>query len=389
MKGKLAAGFKSSWLRSFLVVFQFFISIFLIIGTLVIKNQLNYIQSRDLGYNRDHILIIKNTWALGNGAKAFKQEVKQLAGVKNAAYSNGLPTDESTSSSSFFKDPVADAKRAVLTYNWNTDEDFIPALGIKMISGRNFSKDMAGDTATVIINEAFAKLLGYPNAVNQPLYEPADATITKTVKLKIIGVVKNFNFKSLRENITPMLFSYSNDPGRLAVHINSDNIPLLLSQLKNAWQKVSPNRQFSYSFMDEDFDALYRSEQRMGAIFIAFTTLAIIIACLGLFGLAAYAAEQRTKEIGIRKVLGADVPAIVNLLSKDFIRLVIIAIAIATPLAWWIMHNWLQSFAYRQNIQWWIPALAGIGAIAIAFITVSFQSIKAALTNPVKSLRAE
>jgi putative ABC transport system permease protein len=389
LKGKLAAGFKNSWLRSFLVVFQFFISIFLIIGTLVIKNQLNYIQSRDLGYNRDHILIIKNTWALGTGTKAFKQEVKQLAGVKNAAYSNGLPTDQTTNSSSFFKDPVADAKRAVLTYDWNIDEDFIPALGIKMAAGRNFSKDMAGDTAAVIINEAFAKLINYPNPVNQPLYEPADATITKTIKLKIIGVMKNFNFKSLRENITPMLFSYSNDPGRLVVHIHSDNIPLLLGQLKNAWQKVSPNRQFSYSFMDEDFDALYRSEQRMGAIFMAFTTLAIIIACLGLFGLAAYAAEQRTKEIGIRKVLGADVPAIVNLLSKDFIRLVIIAIAIATPLAWWIMHSWLQSFAYRQNIQWWVPVTAGVSAIAIAFITVSFQSIKAALTNPVKSLKAE
>jgi len=389
LKGKLAGGFKGSGLRSILVVVQFAISIFLIVGTLVIGNQLRYIQNKDLGYKRDHVLVVQNTWALGNAAKTFKDEVKRIAGVQQASLSNALPTDLNTNSSSYFKTAVPDQKRAVLTYNWSVDEDFIPTLGIKMAAGRNFSKEMATDTAAVVINEAFAKLLGYADPVNQPIYEPADATLTKTVRLNIIGVVKDFNFKSLRDNVSPMLFNFNQGSSNLSVRVNSEDIPALLDAVRNRWKELSPNRQFSYTFLDQNFDALYRAEQRTGAISIAFTTLAIIIACLGLFGLAAYAAEQRTKEIGIRKVLGASISTIVGMLSKDFIRLVLVAIAIAVPLGWWAMHGWLQGFAYRQNIQWWVPAVAAASAILIAFLTISFQSVKAALTNPVKSLRSE
>jgi putative ABC transport system permease protein len=390
LKGKLASGFKGGALRSFLVIFQFAISIFLIISTLVIYNQLKYIQSKDLGYNRDHILIVKNVWALGNGADAFKQEVRQVAGVQNATLSNSLPTDnDNDNTTSFFKDQVIDQKRAVLSHQWNIDEDYIPTLGIKMIAGRNFSKDMATDSAGVIVNEAFAKLLGYSNPVNQFVYQPANDQLTKMSKYRIIGVMKDFNFKSLRDNVPPLLVNLAPNMGVMSVHINTADIPGLLAQVKNKWKDVSPNQQFNYSFMDQDFDALYRSEQRMGAISIVFTSLAIIIACLGLFGLAAYAAEQRTKEIGIRKVLGANISTIVTMLSKDFIKLVLISIIIATPLAWWAMQKWLQSFAYRQNIQWWVIAVAGFAAIIIAFITISFQSIKAALSNPVNSLRSE
>jgi putative ABC transport system permease protein len=327
---------------------------------------------------------------LGNAAKTFKQEVKQLTGVQNATFSNSLPTDNGNdNTTSFFKDQVVDQKRAVLTHQWDVDEDYIPTLGIKMVSGRNFSKDMATDSSGVIINEAFAKLLGYSNPLNQFVYAPADNMVTKMNKYHVIGVMKDFNFKSLRDNVAPLLFNLSNDDAEMSVHLNTADIPGLLAQIKNKWKDVSPNQQFSYSFMDEDFDSLYRAEQRMGSISVAFTSLAIIIACLGLFGLAAYAAEQRTKEIGIRKVLGANVSTIVNMLSKDFIRLVIISILIASPLAWWAMHSWLQGFAYKQNIQWWVPAISGLGAIIIAFITISFQSVKAALTNPVKSLKSE
>jgi putative ABC transport system permease protein len=390
LKGKLAAGFKAGMFRSFLVVFQFAISIFLIIGTMVIYNQLKYIQNKNLGFNRDHVLVVKNAWVLGNAAKTFKQEVKQLTGVQNATFSNSLPTDNGNdNTTSFFKDQVVDQKRAVLTHQWDVDEDYIPTLGIKMVSGRNFSKDMATDSSGVIINEAFAKLLGYSNPLNQFVYAPADNMVTKMNKYHVIGVMKDFNFKSLRDNVAPLLFNLSNDDAEMSVHLNTADIPGLLAQIKNKWKDVSPNQQFSYSFMDEDFDSLYRAEQRMGSISVAFTSLAIIIACLGLFGLAAYAAEQRTKEIGIRKVLGANVSTIVNMLSKDFIRLVIISILIASPLAWWAMHSWLQGFAYKQNIQWWVPAISGLGAIIIAFITISFQSVKAALTNPVKSLKSE
>jgi putative ABC transport system permease protein len=188
--------------------------------------------------------------------------------------------------------------------------------------------------------------------------------------------MKDFNFKSLRDNITPMVIYLDNDKGALSLRFNSANIPGLLSQVKNKWAAFSPNQQFTYSFMDDDFDALYRSEQRTGQLFIAFTALAILIACLGLFGLAAYATEQRTKEIGIRKVLGASISGIVRMLSGDFIKLVCIAILIATPLAWWGSQKWLQSYAYSQAISWWIVAMAGLGAILIAFITVSFQAIK-------------
>lgn len=389
LKGKLAGGFKGSGLRSFLVVVQFSISIFLIVGTLVISNQLHYIQNKDIGYNRDHVLVVKNTWALGNAAQTFKEEVKGIAGVQDASLSNALPTDLNTNSSSYFKTPVADQKHAVLTYNWNVDQDFIPTLGIRMAAGRNFSKEMATDTAAVVINEAFAKLLGYANPIGEPIYEPADANLTKTIKLHIIGVVTDFNFKSLRDNVSPILFNYNQWSSNLSVRINSADIPALISRIQTKWKALSPNREFSYTFLDQDFDAIYRAEQRTGAISLAFTTLAIIIACLGLFGLAAYAAEQRTKEIGVRKVLGANVSTIVGLLSKDFIRLVLVAIVIAIPLGWWAMHNWLQGFAYHQKIQWWVPALAAASAMLIAFVTISFQSIKAALTNPVKSLRSE
>jgi putative ABC transport system permease protein len=248
---------------------------------------------------------------------------------------------------------------------------------------------MATDSSAVLINEAFAKLFGYANPVGQFVYSPANSQLTKTNKYHIIGVMKDFNFKSLRENVPPLLVFLTPNMGLLSIRINTADIPGLLAQVKNKWRGVSPNQQFSYSFMDQEFDAIYRSEQRMGTIAIAFTSLAIIIACLGLFGLAAYAAEQRTKEIGVRKVLGASVSTIVTMISKDFIKLVLMSIIIATPIAWWAMQKWLQSFAYRQNIQWWVIAVAGFAAIIIAFITISFQSIKAALTNPVLSLRSE
>jgi len=390
LKGKLAAGFKGGALRSVLVVFQFGISIFLIIGTLVIYNQLKYIQNKDLGYNRDHILIVRNVWALGSGANAFKQEIKELAGVQSATLSNSLPTDNGNdNTTSFFKNQVIDQKEAVLSHEWFVDEDYVSTLGIKMVAGRDFSKEMATDSSAAIVNESFAKLLGDKNPVGQFVYTPANSLLTKLNRLHIIGVMKDFNFRSLKENVPPLVLNIAPNQGVMSVRIHTGDIPGLISQIKSSWKDVSHNQPLSYTFMDQEFDAIYHSEQRMGAISIAFTSLAIIIACLGLFGLAAYAAEQRTKEIGVRKVLGASVSTIVTMISKDFIKLVLISIIIATPIAWWAMQKWLQSFAYRQNIQWWVVAVAGFAAILIAFVTISYQSIKAALTNPVLSLRSE
>ncbi|MDN3583330.1 ABC transporter permease [Mucilaginibacter flavus] len=389
LKGKLASGFKGGWLRSFLVVFQFSISIFLITGTLVIYNQLQYIQHKDLGYKRDQVMIIHNTWDLGNQAATFKNEVKQLPGVINATMTGFLPTMDYRNSSSMFPDRNMDQKKAILAQTWTTDDDYLPTLGLKLIKGRNFSKEMATDSVSMIINETAAKLMGVNDPINKTLFVPQDNMAKIWKEYHIIGVIKDFNFNSLRNNITPVVLMYGRDLGALSLKVNARNIPALMSLIKDKWKGLAPNREFNYSFMDQDFESTYRQEQRMGTISVIFTTLAIIIACLGLFGLAAYAAEQRSKEIGIRKVLGAEVSTIVAMLSKDFIKLVLIAIVFATPLAWLAMHQWLQSFAYRQNIQWWVIALSAFLAIFIAFATISFQSIKAALTNPVKSLRSE
>jgi len=389
LKGKISGGFKGGFLRSFLVVFQFSISIFLIIGTLVIYNQLNFIQHKDLGYNRDHVLTIYNVSSLGQRANILKQQVKQLPGVSNATLTGYTPVNGWRNNGSIFKDHGMNAQQGTLTQLWSVDHDYISTMGMKVLSGRNFSDKMATDSSAMILNESAARLLGLTDPVNKTLYRPLDDYGKKIKEFHVIGVVKDFNFSSLRDNIGPVIFKYEANNADLSVRINSENIPHVIAQLQNTWDKLAPSQQFSYSFMEEDFNFLYSTEQRMGKLSVIFTSLAIIIACLGLFGLAAYAAEQRTKEIGIRKVLGAGVSTIVRMLSVDFIKLVIISIVLAAPLAWWAMQQWLQGFAYRQNMSWWSIAVAGFLAIFIAFATISFQSIKAALINPVKSLKAE
>ncbi|WP_183559299.1 ABC transporter permease [Mucilaginibacter sp. SP1R1] len=389
LKGKLSAGFKGGMLRSFLVVFQFSISIILIIGTLIIYNQLNYIQHKNLGYDRNQVLIVKNTAALGSQAKVFKQEIKQLPGVDNATMTGYLPTAGYRNTSSLFQDPTLDQKRAILPQVWSVDEGYLNTLGIKIVTGRNFSEQLHTDSSSVIINETAARLLGLKQPLNKPLYRPMDNAGKIIKKFTIVGVIKDFHFSSLRDNISPVTLFLEDDYGALSIRVHTKNITSLLAQVADKWKSLAPNQQFAYSFMDQDFEATYRSEQRTGRLFLIFTTLAIAIACLGLFGLAAYAAEQRTKEIGIRKVLGANVSIIVAMLSKDFIKLVFIAILISSPLAWFFMNKWLQGFAYRINFQWWVIVLAGAVAIFIAFVTISFQSIKSAIANPVKSLKSE
>jgi len=390
LKGKLAGGFRNSYLRSFLVVFQFAISIFLIIGTLVIYNQLKYIQNKNLGYNRDQVLSVYNVSALGDRARVLKQEVKQLAGVRNATLTGYTPVNGWRNNGSVFKDHSMNAQQGTLTQLWDVDPDYIPTLGMTLLSGRNFSEKMATDSTAMIVNESAARLLGLRDPLNQPLYRPQDDFGKQFKSYHVIGVLRDFNFSSLRDNIGPLILRYEPNNADLTVKLSSDNPKPVIEQIRAIWNQLSPKQQFSYAFLNEDFNNLYSSEQRMGKLSIVFTSLAIIIACLGLFGLAAYAAEQRTKEIGIRKVLGAQVSGIVSMLSFDFIKLVIIAIIVATPAAWWVMQNlFLQGFAYRTAIHWYILALAGIVAIVIAFATVSYQSIKAAMSNPVSSLKSE
>lgn len=391
LKGKLAGGFKGSWLRSGLVVFQFAISIFLIVGTMVIYNQLNYIRNKEIGYNRQQVLVINNVYPLGAQAKSFKEDLLKLSGVQNATATGYLPTGNSRNDAPLFKDASLDQKSAVSLQQWVVDDKYIPVLGMQMAKGRNFSSQFLTDSSGVIINEVAAKLFGFKDAVNQTVYYLGDI-LNKDVKPKpyhIIGIVKNFNFNSLREVVTPLALFLDERNGSLALKINTANIPKLITQIEGKYKSYVPAQPFSYSFMDDDFNNIYKTDQRVGKISVTFSVLAILIACLGLFGLVTYAAEQRIKEIGVRKVLGASVISIIGLLSKDFLKLVVIAAFIAFPFAWWAMNSWLQSYAYRINISWWIFAIAGVAAIFIALITVSLQAIKAAVVNPVKSLRTE
>jgi putative ABC transport system permease protein len=390
LKGKLFNGLKSSWLRSSLVVFQFFISIFLIIGTLVIYNQLNYIQNKNLGYNRNQVLVVKNVFELGNQASTFKQEIKQLNGVVNATTTGFLPTSANRNTSVFYRESTLNPANSLFPQIWYVDEDYIKTLDMTMATGRNFSAAMGTDSSGIIINETAAKFLGYKDPLNKTLYksEVDQHNVTHVRLYHIIGMVKDFNFSSMHQNIGPVTMIMGNDMGDMSIRFRAAALPVLLSLIKEKWNRLSHSN-LEYSFMDADFEATYRSEQRIAALSMIFTTLAVIIACLGLFGLVAYAAEQRVKEIGIRKVLGANVSAIVGMLSKDFLKLVIIAIIISIPAAWYVMQKWLQDFAYRTHIQWWIPVSASVITIVITLLTISYQSIKAAVANPIHSLRSE
>ncbi|HUB60375.1 MAG TPA: ABC transporter permease [Puia sp.] len=385
-----AAGVKGGRLRSMLVVFQFSISFFLIAGTLVVYQQIRYMQSRDLGYDRSHVLIVQNTYSLGDRARVFKEDVKQLAGVDDATLASSLPTNQDGDWTSFFEDRGLDQKRAIHSALWSVDEDYLGTLGIQLRSGRNFSREMGTDSSAVIINESFAKMLTYKDPLGKTLYAPADNSLKKIATCHVIGVVRDFNFRSLQESVTPLAFKLNDDPGTLSIRIHSgSNVPSVLARVREKWSEVSPNEAFAYSFMEQDFEGLYRAEERVGQLFVTFSSLAILIACLGLFGLATYAAEQRTKEIGIRKVLGAGVTTIVGMLSGDFIRLVLLSVVIASPLAWLAMRKWLQTFAYRIDISIWVFVAAGLIALVIAMLTVSVQTYRAASASPVKSLKAD
>jgi len=389
-KGKVAKGFRNSWLRSSLVVFQFSISIILIIGTIVIYNQINYIRAKKIGFNRDQVLIVHNIYNLNNNRKLFRDQLLNMPGIVSATEGD-MPTRNSFDNEGWFRDPGFDANRAVVLNNFYVDEHYIPTLGMEIKEGRNFSKDFSTDSSGVILNEAAVKVLGFKDPFKETLYRPDfhnDGTITPA-PFHVVGVVKDFNFKSLHQTVAPLIIQFGDNYSSVAIRVNTKNLNSVINSIQSKWNAMAPGQPFNYTFMDDDFNNIYTTEQQTGKLFITFAVFAIFIGCLGLFGLVTYAAEQRTKEIGIRKVLGASVGGIVAMLSKDFARLVLIASVIAFPVAWWTMHTWLESFAYRTNISWWIFVIAAFAAVLVAMITVSLQAIKAAIANPVKSLRAE
>ncbi len=389
LKGRLKLGNKSGGLRSLLVVFQFATSIILIIGTIVIYRQLHFIQTKNLGFNKDQVLIVNDVYSLGNSVEAFKNDVVQMPGIVSGTLSGFLPvTNSSRNDNTFSKEAVMDSKNGFGMQNWTVDYDYLQTMGIQLIKGRNFSKDYGTDSSAIIINEKTAGILGYDDPVGKNIYHlsnPGEPPIMYT----IIGVAKNFNYESLKQTIGPLAFFLGKSTGLASFKVKAENIPSLIKSIENKWKAMASGMPFSYRFLDESFSEMYRSEQRAGKIALIFSVIGILIACLGLFGLAAFVAEQRTKEIGIRKVLGASVNGLVGLLSKDFMKLVLVAALIAFPIAWWGMHKWLEDFAFRIGIPWWIFILAGVIAAFIAFITISLQAVKAAMANPVKNLRTE
>lgn len=391
LKGTMGTGFKKSLFRNALVIFQFTASVVLMTGTLIVYKQLDYLRKKDIGYSRDQMLIINNTGSLGQKIESFKNELLQISGVINGTISGFLPVNFARSNDSFFPSADLDPKAAISMQNWVIDENYIPTMDMKIISGRNFDKSMKTDSTAIIINKAAADFLGIKNiqSANKPLYRFTDPEAKKVVEYHIIGIVKDFNYSSFRDVVKPLAFMYNQDAGNITLKIRGTDAQNILPQINAKWRALSPGLPFEYSFMDDEFNKLFVSEQKVGKLFAVFASLAIFIACLGLFGLATFIAEQRTREIGVRKVLGASVAGVTTLLSKDFIKLVCIAILIATPVAYYIMHKWLQGFVYRIDMQWWVFILAGLMSVFIALLTVSYQAIKAAIANPIRSLRSE
>jgi len=386
LKKMKTAGRKLFDLRQALVVFQFALSVILIAGVFVIQRQMDFIQSTKLGFDQDQVLVIRNVRGLPNRGESVATALAQIPGVKNVAPCDGMIGGQNWTNGVRLKG----SDNGQLLNFLSVGYDFIEALGLQLKAGRDFSPEFPADTLdAIVLNETAVKHLGVPEPVlgQQLVWSEDDDT---TYYAKVIGVVKDFHFTSLRSEIKP--FGFVITPSRTSlfvVKLSSPNLRQTLAQIESAWTSLAPNRPFDYYFLDESIDKLYRAEQNFRAVFSAMTGLSLVIACLGLFGLAAFTAEQRTKEIGVRKVLGASVAGIVGLLSKDFVKLVLIANLLAWPVAWYAMNRWLQDFAYRINIGWWIFALAGGVALLIALLTVSTQAIKAALANPVESLRYE
>jgi putative ABC transport system permease protein len=388
LKGRVAGDNKSFGLRSSLVVFQFFISVGLIISTIVVYQQMKFIQSKDLGYNKEQLITIQNSYVLGRNEQVFKQQMLQDPRIVSATASMYKPAGPSNYNNALAY-PQGNDNLIVDGVDYHVDEEYIPTLGMQIIAGRNFSKDFPTDSLGIILNETAVQALGWNSltAVGKiVIRQNSDKGVN--VPFHVIGIVKNFNFKSLHQAISPLFMSYQPEGG-LIFKIKTTDVQGLLATMKKRWGSYNTGEPFTYAFMDDLYSKTYSAEEKTGTILNIFSVLTIFVACLGLFGLATYAAEQRTKEIGIRKVLGASVTQVTQMLSKEFLKLVLVASLIAFPAAWWAMNKWLQSFAYRITVSWWVFIVAAAVALLIALITVSFQAIKAATANPVISLRSE
>jgi putative ABC transport system permease protein len=388
----------SAWLRHALVVVQFALSVLLIISTLIVYRQTKYLNNKDLGFNKDQVLYFQVRDSLETNPKTletFKSELRNNPNVVSVTSGYGLPGDQYAGDG--VNIPTREGEKEYSANVFIGDYDYAKTLGLKIIAGRDFSREMSTDVNEgFLINETAVKEWGFGSpekAVGQPIYwkEWAPADTTRPVKKgRVIGVVQDFHYKNLHEKVTASVIQmYPQVSYKVAVKLKTADLKNTIAFINDKWTRFVPAYPLDYKFMDETYGAMYKTEGKLSDLLLIFTIMAILIGCMGLFALVTLSAEQRTKEIGIRKVLGATIFNLVGLLSRQFLLLVAIASVIAFPIAWWAMNNWLKDFPYRVDISWWIFAMAILGALLIAFITVSIQSVKAALANPVKNLRTE
>ncbi len=380
-------GSRKSILRSGLVVFQFFVSTALIIATIIVYRQLHFMQEKNPGYDKEQVMYVQDSYLLGNNQPAFKEQLLQDSRVVKVSIGRDVPGNEFMGGTEIFPKNTATNENGKEIHSniYQIDYDYLSVLGMRVIKGRNFSKDFPTDSTAVLINESAVNDLGWSNT------DPIGKTIVRSgqQEYKVVGVVADFHYASVKQKIAPLMMLLGNNRGGMIVKVKTADMAGFLADTKKQWDAFKASGPFAYYFLDEKFASLYAAEQRTGQIFSVFAVIAVLIASLGLFGLAAFITEQRRKEIGIRKVLGASMRQVLLLVSKEFLILVAIAFLIAIPVTWWAMQVWLQDFAYRINIPWWIFLVGGIIAVTVALITVSFQAIKSAIANPVKSLRTE
>lgn len=383
LKGRIKAGKSSSLIRRGLVVFQFFVSAILIVSTLIIYKQLKHLDKKDLGFSNENILVIKNADALGNNIISFKNELKSMAIFKSASIVDMAPPD--VDGSDVFFPVKEDAKDVGFNY-FTADEDYQNTLGISMASGRFFSTEFPSDSSAVIINEAAARFIGWNNAIGEKLKTHwASMNEPRT----IIGVVKDFNFQTLKKNITPLVIFPGSDGKILLVRIGTHDIVSAVDQIESKWKNFTDDADFRYSFIHEDFQAKFRNEKQFAQIVMVFTFLAILIACLGLFGLSTFMAEQRRKEMGVRKVLGASFSLLLKILSAESLGLIAVAYVLAVPVTWLLIHWWLNSFAYHIGADLMTFIYGGLIIIIVTILSVLYQSIKLTKEDPVKALQYE
>ncbi|MEO1259530.1 MAG: ABC transporter permease [Bacteroidota bacterium] len=388
------------YLRQGLVVLQFSLSILMIIGTMVAWQQMNFVQNQDLGFNQEQMIVVDiNSGQVRNGFETIRNGYSQLPAVQSVAVSSRVPGEWKQLLQTEVRPPGKFAERGPTPWFIGADEYFLETFEIELINGRNFDPTRLADSAAVILNEQAATAMGIKEANEQEVLivsrinNGSERVFDEPFRAKVIGITKDFNFQSLYEPIAPLVLGNWNNPIQsidyFTARISPENVEATIAQMTDILHAVDPEQIFEYHFLDDQIANFYEADNRRSQLFTIAALCAIFIACLGLFGLAAFMAEQRTKEIGIRKVLGASTSGIVGLLSKDFLKLVLIALVIASPLGYYFMGEWLQDFAYHIKVQWWVFVLAGSLAMLVAFLTVSFQSIKAALANPVNSLRSE